>query len=222
MLPLKIHEKYPKECKQILKTCKRLYKKNMLAAADGNISLRVADGVLITPSGVSKAFCEPEDIGLVSLENKIISGNPSSERLMHLAVYNHLPQAKAVVHCHPPTAIAWSVAFPDDKELPNNCLSEVVLATGHIPIVPYARPGTQDMGDVLKPFLSEHKVMILSRHGGLCWGDSLEEATMGMERLEHSAEILYRAKTLNGLSFLPEDEMAALYELRKKIGNKTL
>lgn len=222
MLPMKVYEKYHKECKQILKVCKRLYKKNMLAAADGNISLRVNDGVLITPSGVSKAFCEVEDIGLISLSNEILSGDPSSERLMHLAVYNQLPQARAVVHAHPPTAIAWSVAFPEDKELPNNCLSEVVLAAGHIPIVDYARPGTQDMGDVLKPLLAEHKIMILSRHGGLCWGETIEEATLGMERLEHSAEILYKAKTLNDLSFISDQEMQALYELRKKIGNKTL
>ncbi len=219
---MKPYEKYKDECKQIIKVCKRLYKRNMLAAADGNISLRVKDGILITPSGQCKAFIEEEDIALVTPENEIKYGNPSSERLMHLAVYNHTGEAKAVVHAHPPTAIAWSVAFPDDKELPNGCLSEIILAAGRIPIVPYARPGTQGMGDVLKGFIDEHKIMILSRHGGLCWGDSLEEATKGMERLEHSAEILYRAKTLGQLTYLNEDEIQALYKLRQQIGNKTL
>ena len=219
---MKPYEKYPEICEQIIEVCKRLYNRNMLAAADGNISFRVDEGVIITPSGVSKAFCKKEDIGLVTLDNEILYGTPSSERLMHLSVYNNCPDAKAVVHAHPPNAIAWSVAFPELKELPNNCLSEVVLACGHIPVVPYARPGSQSMGDVLIPFLNEHKVMILARHGGLCWGDSLEEATLGMERLEHSAEILYRAKTLNDLSFISDEEMQALYEIRIKIGNKTL
>jgi len=216
------HIKYKEECKQIIKVCKRLYKRNMLAAADGNISLKVGDGILITPSGKAKAFIEPEDICLVSQDNEILSGNPSSERLMHLAVYNHTPLAKAVVHAHPPTAIAWSVAFPNEKELPNECLSEIILAAGRIPIIGYARPGTQTMGDVLKEYLDEHKIMILSRHGGLCWGDSLEEATMGMERLEHSAEILYKARTLGPLTYLDDEEMEALYLLRKQIGNRTL
>jgi len=78
------------------------------------------------------------------------------------------------------------------------------------------------MGDVLKEYLPEHKVMILSRHGGLSWGDSLTEAWMGMERLEHSAEILYKAKTLGGLTELEAQEVKALYEMRKQIGNKNL
>lgn len=219
---MKPSEKYPKFCQDIIEVCQHLHGRNMLAAADGNISMRVEEGVLITPSGIPKAFCKPEDIALVSLDNKVLYGNPSSERLMHLTVYNKTDMAKAVVHAHPPTAIAWSVAFPEMKELPNNCLSEVVLAAGHIPFVPYARPGTQEMGDVLEDYLDEHKIMILSRHGGLCWGESLLEAYMGMERLENSAEILYKAKTLNDLTYLNEEEMGALYELRKKIGNKTL
>ncbi|MEM7645520.1 MAG: class II aldolase/adducin family protein [Pseudomonadota bacterium] len=219
---MKPYERFPKECEDLIQVCRRLYNRNMLAAADGNVSLRTSEGVLVTPSGLSKAFIEPKDIALVTLENDILYGNPSSERLMHLAVYNQCPEARAVVHAHPPHAIAWTVAFPEQKELPNNCLSEIVLAAGHIPIIPYARPGTQDMGDVLKPYSLDHKIMILSRHGGLCWGDTLDEATLGMERMEHSAEILYKAQTLKGLSFINDEEMQALYELRKKIGNKSL
>ena len=215
-------EVYPSECSEIIQVCQRLYNRNMLAAADGNISMKVADGILITPSGKSKAFIEAEDIAFITQDNEILFGRPSSERLMHLAIYNQVKEAQAVVHAHPPTAIAWTVAFPEMKELPNNCLSEIVLAAGHIPIISYARPGTAAMGEVLKPYSKDHKIMILSRHGGLCWGDSLEEATMGMERLEHSAEILYRAQGLGGLSYIDDSEMQALYEIRKQIGNKSL
>ena len=222
MSTLEPYKKYPELCDQILKVCRRLYDRNMLAAADGNISVRVEEGVITTPSGVSKAFIEAKDLALVSLSNDILYGNPSSERLMHLAIYNNIESAKAVVHAHPPFAISWSVAFPELEELPNNCLSEVVLACGRIPIISYARPGSQAMGDVLFPEAHDHKVMVLSRHGGLSWGDDLAEAMLGMERLEHSAEILYRAKTLNKLSFLPKDEMKALLEMRKQIGNRSL
>lgn len=218
---MKPFKKYSAECKDIVAICKRLYKRNLLAAADGNVSVLVKDGVLITPSGKSKAFIDEKDIALITLDDTIIYGEPSSERLMHLAVYANAPDAKAVVHAHPPTAIAWSVAFPEQKELPNNCLSEIVLAAGQIPIVPYGRPGTEKMGSALLPYL-QHKIMILSRHGGLSWGDSLEEAAMGMERLEHAAEILYKAKTLNGLSFIDDKEMKALTKKRKEMGNKTI
>jgi len=214
---------YPEACAQIVEVGRRLHGRNMLAAADGNVSMRVAeDIILITPSGLPKGFLRPEDICAVTPDNRILAGKPSSERLMHLAVFNKCPEAKAVVHAHPPHGIAWSIAHPDMKELPSHSLSEVILAVGAIPFVPYARPGTGHMGAALELFLPHYRVMILSRHGGLSWGEDLLEAYMGMERLEHSAEILYKAATLKELTFLPDEEVKALKEMRKEMGPKTL
>jgi L-fuculose-phosphate aldolase len=207
----------------ILEICQRLHARNMLSAADGNVSYRIDDqNILITPSGIAKAFMKVSDMAVITLDNKIISGNPSSERLMHLEVYKTCPDAKAVIHAHPTTAIAWSIAQPELKKLPSDCLSEVILATGDIPFVKYARPGTQAMGDVLKPYLPHCKAMILSRHGAITWGKSLDEAYRGMERIENSAQILATAKQLGGINPLPVEEIAYLYELRKKIGNVLL
>lgn len=206
--------------KQIVEICVRLHDRNMLAAADGNISYRVTDEeILITPSGVAKAFMEPEQMAVVNIKGEVLEGKPSSEMLMHLEVFRCCPTAKAVVHAHPPTAIAWSVARPELQKLPSNCLSEVILAAGDIPFVPYARPGTEDMGKVLIPFLPTHQALILRNHGALCWGADLEEAYRGMERIEHSAQILAAAEKLGGMKPLPPEEIAYLYELRKKIGN---
>lgn len=204
---------------KILEICKRLHARNMLAAADGNISYRISnDQILITPSGISKAFMSVDDIATITLDNKIISGNPSSERLMHLQVFKQCPEAVAVIHAHPTHAIAWSIAKPHLKKLPSHCLSEVILATGDIPFVHYARPGTQDMGDVLKEFLPAHRALILKRHGALTWGGDLEEVYRGMERIENSCEILALAEKLGGLHPLPAEEVEYLYNLRKKIG----
>ncbi len=195
----------------------------MLSAADGNISVRINDeNILITPSGVSKAFMNADQMAVITLDNKIISGNPSSERLMHLEVYRTCPEAKAVIHAHPTTAIAWSIAQPNLEKLPSDCLSEVILATGDIPFVDYARPGTQAMGDVLKKFLPEYKALILRRHGAITWGGSLDEAYRGMERIENSAQILALAQQLGGIHPLPKEEIEYLYQLRKKIGNVLL
>ncbi len=205
---------------QILQVCQRLHARNMLSAADGNISYRIDDQhIVITPSGIAKAFMKASDMAVITLDNKIISGNPSSERLMHLQVFKTCPDARAVIHAHPVTAIAWSIAQPEMKKLPSDCLSEVILATGDIPFVNYARPGTQDMGEVLKPYLPDYKAMILRRHGALTWGSSLDEAYRGMERVENSAQILATAKHLGGIHPLPREEIEYLYELRKKIGN---
>ncbi|MFZ3229722.1 MAG: class II aldolase/adducin family protein [Pseudobdellovibrio sp.] len=209
--------------KEIVTICQRLHERNMLAAADGNISFRLSDDeILITPSGIAKAFMTAEQMAVINLKGEVIIGKPSSEKLMHLEIYKQCPSAMAVVHAHPPTAIAWSIARPELTKLPSDCLSEVILATGDIPFVPYARPGSQDMGKVLIPFLPKHQAMILRNHGAICWGASLDEAYRGMERIEHSAQILAAAVKLGGLHPLPAQEIEHLYEMRKKIGNVLL
>lgn len=205
---------------QIVEICKRLHQRNMLAAADGNISVRLSDSeILITPSGIAKGFMKPEQMAVINLNGDILFGKPSTERLMHLEIFKRCPNAKAIVHAHPPTAIAWSIAEPKLEKLPSNCLSEVILATGDIPFVPYARPGTEQMAEVLVPFLPNHRALILRCHGAVTWGEDLEEAYRGMERIEHSAQILASAKKLGGLYPLPDEEIKYLYELRAKIGD---
>lgn len=209
--------------REIVDICERLHRRNMLAAADGNISFRISDKeILITPSGIAKGFMKPEEMAVIDLDGKVLKGNPSSERLMHLEVFKSSEKAKAIIHAHPPTAIAWSIAQPQLDKLPSDCLSEVILATGDIPFVPYARPGTSQMGEVLKPYLPQHRALILRNHGAVAWGESLDEAYRGMERIEHSAQILATAKQLGGLHPLPAEEIAYLYELRKKIGEVLL
>lgn len=210
------------ERQKIVEICRDLHAQNMLAAADGNVSCLLPDGkILITPSGVSKARMSTSDLALIDLDGTVREGNPSSEREMHLFIYRNCPKAQAVVHAHPPHAIAWSIAQPNLKELPQNSLSELILATGKVPIIPYARPGTSDMGEVLKPFVPQSRVMILARHGALSWGENLAEAFMGMERVEHSASILKIATELGGITDLPKPEVDALWAMRHQLGDQS-
>lgn len=208
---------------QICEVGQRLSQKNYLASCDGNISFRLSeDLILITPSGVPKGRLRPEDMALLNVNGEILEGNPSSERKMHLAVYQNCLNARAVVHAHPPHAIAWTVGRPDLKQLPSDCLSEVILAAGDIPIVPYARPGTSEMGENLLEYLPQYRALILARHGALTWGESLDEAGNGMERIDHSAQILLLASQLGPLTSLPQEEVSYLREVRKKLGEKLL
>ena len=78
------------------------------------------------------------------------------------------------------------------------------------------------MADVLRPYLPQHRAVILRNHGAVAWGEDLEEAYRGMERIEHSALVLKSAKELGGLHPLPHAEINFLYELRKKIGETLL
>ena len=171
--------------------------------------------------GKEKAFITPAEMAVITLDNKIISGNPSGERLMHLTIYQHCPTAKCVVHAHPPSAIAWSISNKKLKSLPSDSLSELILTTPTIPIVPYARPGTQSMGNNLIPYLPELKLFILAHHGALAWGETVDEAWYGMERLEHTADILLRATMLRKIESLPKKEIKALHKLREQLKSST-
>ena len=203
----------------LCEACRRLHDRNLLAAGDGNLSARLPDGrIAMTPSGVAKAWIRPEDFTFLRLDGTILHGQPSSERQMHLVIYGACPEAKVVVHAHPPTAIAWTLARTELQALPSEALPEVILGAGAIPIVPYARPGTAALAEGLRPFLPEHRLLVMARHGAVCWGEDAGEAAGGVERLEHVAQILKAAVELGGLSPLPADELEALRRLRAELG----
>lgn len=195
----------------------------MLAACDGNISYRCDDNtILITPSGKPKFLLDESDIAIIDIDGKLIEGKPSSEMLMHLEVYRTRADARAVIHAHPPTAVAYSIAHPDAEEIPAKSFSELILAAGKIPIVPFQIPGSLEMGTALLPFIKHSKVMALARHGALSFGKDLVEAYNGMERLEHSCEILLKAQSFGAVTELDEQTIEQLYAMRKKLGDKTL
>ena len=195
---------------QIPSICKRLYKKNLIAGSDGNISEKIGSHIFITPSGVDKSEIKEEDLCIIDLQGKDLKGRPSTEKYMHLAVYKYQSQAQAVVHAHPPSAIALSLARPKWKNLPP-ALPEIVMALGEVPFVPYTKPGTKDLGEVLKPFVQKSKALILSHHGAVTWGESLEEAALIMEQLEHSCKILCLSEAMGKTVVLSEKEIKKLF-----------
>ena len=117
---------------EIRDACAHLHTRGLLAAADGNVSVRLPDDtVVLTPAGVNKARLLPGSLARVALDGRILDGRPSTERAMHLAVYRTCPEARVVVHAHPPTAIAWTLARPELEELPTDAVVHAVLyATG--------------------------------------------------------------------------------------------
>src|SRR3989344_5194083 len=111
----------------LIQAAKQLHQKNYLAACAGNLSYKTSDNhILITPKGKPKAQLTIDDFATMTHDGRILTGEPSSERSMHLCIYQHCPKAKCVIHAHPPTAIAWTIAHPELTELPNECLSEMI------------------------------------------------------------------------------------------------
>lgn len=212
---------YSKEIEQVIEIGRRLYAKGFIAGVDGNLSIRLnSREILITATGVSKGFLEPEDLVVADYTGKTVSGDrqPSSEMKMHLAVYNGRDNIHACCHAHPPYATAFSVV---EKILPPNILPEVVLTLGQIPLVEYAPPGTAAVPRALEKHLKEHDSFILTNHGVLTLGRNLFEAFYRMETVEHYAKIIYIAEQSGKLNFLDLDEVRRLEKLRETLGTQT-
>ncbi len=198
---------------------RRLYSRNLLAAGDGNLSVRLPDNSFaISPSGVCKAMLQPTDFARVALDGSVLEGSPSSEYKMHLVIFQACAEARVVLHAHPPTAIAWTLARPHWTELPCEAMPEVILGAGRIPILPYARPGSEELAEDLRAAAPHHRLLLLARHGAVAWGESVEEALGGLERVEHVSQILKSAFEMGGWTDLPGDEIAALKDMRERMG----
>ncbi len=201
--------------KQIIEVCKKLYKNNFLVACDGNISVKENENLIkITPSGVPKYSLKEEQICSIDKKGHPLKGKASSEKSMHLTIYQQQIKAQAIVHAHPPCSVSLSLARPTWKELPL-ALPEIVIALGRVPFVEYVQPGTKEMGECLIPYLKESSAFILSHHGAVTWGENLEEAYMRMEWLEHSCKIILKAESIGEVRSLPEKELQKLWKMRE-------
>jgi L-fuculose-phosphate aldolase len=212
-----------RRAREIVRLCRRLAARGWVAACDGNVSARLDDDrILVTPTGHYKTQIVPAELAEICLDGRVVRGQPTSELALHLAVYQSCPEARVVVHAHPPIATAWTVARPDLDELPVDCVAEVILGVGRIPFVDYARPGSPGVAAAVTPYLPGHRVLVLRRHGALAWGESGEEAFAGIDRLEHSAQLLLAAQTIGGLTPLPREEVEELRRLRRARGARVV
>lgn len=194
----------------LVNICHAMYQKGFIASSEGNASARLGpDRILITTRGVHKGFLRAEQLIETDLDGKALSEEyaPSSEIALHLAAYREREDIAAVIHAHPTTAIACTLA---DVSLADGTLPEVVTALGAIPTVPYITPGTREAGEAICPFICEFDALMLARHGSVTVGETLQEAYSRLEMLEHAAQILFRAHLLGGGRPLPEAEVTRL------------
>ena len=208
--------------KQMCDIGKRIYDRGMVAANDGNISVKIGENeFLCTPTGVSKGFMTPEYICKVDAEGKVIQANPgfkpSSEIKMHMRVYKNRPDVKSVVHAHPVYATGFAIA---GIPLTQPIMPEAVIALGCVPIAEYGTPSTNEIPDHVEKYLQSFDAVLLENHGALTYSDSLLNAYHKMESVEFYAKLLYISKQLGGPKELSHDQVEKLYEIRRKFGLK--
>lgn len=194
---------------------RRMYARRMVAANDGNISVRLSEKeILCTPTGVSKGFMKPEQLCKIDFSGKVLEMEegfgPSSEVKMHLRVYQKRPDIMAVVHAHPIFATSFAVM---GRALESPIMPEVIVNFGRIPLAPYGTPSTAEIPDAIEPYLTDYEAILLESHGALTWAKDLTTAYMKMESVEFYAELLYRTTQLGGPRELSEERLMRLREI---------
>lgn len=192
------------------------YERHLLVAMDGNLSALLPDNtILCTKAGCHKGFLTDDDLVVIDRTGRKLrgAGNPTSEMAMHLACYDERPDVRAVVHCHPPIAIAFTIA---GVSMARCVLPEVVLTLGTVPTVPYETTGTKTLADKIRPYVREHDAVLMDTHGAVTCGASILDAFCKMETLEHTALITKTARDLGGVKELPASEAVKLRSMGLK------
>jgi L-fuculose-phosphate aldolase len=193
---------------ELVEICHRLHARDLIGAAEGTVSVRLGpDRFLVTASGVGKGQLSAQDLVVVDGRGERTSGTgrPSTELRMHLAAYAARPDVAAIVHAHPITAVALTVAGAPP---PNDLVPEAAVTLGEVAVAPFATPGTDEVPASLAPLLPRHDVILLERHGAIALGRTLGEAYDRMETLERVARIALAARLLGRCEPLPEAAVA--------------
>ncbi len=204
---------------EIVRFGKMLHQNGLVAATDGNLSVRLENGnVLCTPTLMSKGLMEPEDLVTVDPGGAKVNGSRgmSSEIAMHLLIYRLRPDVGAVVHAHPPTATGYAAAgIALDRAL----CSEIIVTLGSVPLASYETPGTQELAEALAPLVAEHDAILMANHGVVTCGADLLTAYMNMETVEHFAKIALVTHLLGKQQPLSDQHVDKLREMRVKYRN---
>lgn len=205
--------------RQIARYCRLMYEKGWVSYHDGNLTARLGNGrFMSTPTAMSKGDVTPEAIIVVDAKGRTVSGRlrPFGELPLHLAVYSCRPEVNCVVHAHPPYASGFAVAgLTFDAAV----TAEFTVALGErIPLVPFNPVKSPAMAVEIGKAATVCNAMLLANHGALAFGETVEQAFLRMELLEHHARINLIAGLLGGAKSLPAGIVQSLAEDRRKAG----
>lgn len=192
--------------KTFIEICHLLHAKGLVSGSGGNVSMKVGDRVLITPTGRSLGFITEDDLVWVEKDGTYTNGIPSKEVMMHLSCYEARPDITAVVHVHS----VYSVAISCRKDIdPYDAMPHYTpgyaMRVGKLPVVGYSLPGSAELAEDVKRVLKVRNSVLLQNHGSVICGKSLEEAFDIMEEIEKNAHLCYVLGD-KGVALTPEQE----------------
>lgn len=208
--------------KEIAEIGHRIWQKGFCAGNEGNHSVRISDDrVLCTPTGISKGFLEPDDVCLIDMDGNMVEPNArgrqrTSEVKVHLAIYKHRPDIKAVIHSHPPHATAFAMA---GIPLPQSIHPEAEIFLGHVPTAPYATPSTDDLPDSITPLIGPYtNSVLMGNHGTVNFSTDLIDTYYKLEILDAYCRILILTKQIGQVRQLDRPQMRDLLEVKQQFG----
>lgn len=203
---------------EMIRVGKKLWERQYVDGNGGNISYRIGqEYVICTPTMCSKGDLAPEDLSLINMENARVCGDRphTSEVLLHLEIYKAVPQARAVIHCHPPHATAYAIT---GLTPPGNVIPEQEVFVGPLAITPYETPGTKRFAETVLPYAQKHNTILLGNHGIVCWADTLTHAEWLVEIVDTYCRTIMLAQSLGPIKNIAADKVTDLLEIKKKLG----
>jgi len=205
--------------KEMIQTWRKLWERHYVDGSGGNISARLSrNRVICTRSLCSKGDMTMNDFAVVDMKGNQLAGRHarSSEILLHLEIYKAVPQAHAVIHCHPPHALAYALAgtVPQPSLVP-----EYEVFIGKVSLAPYETPGTAEFARSVLPYVQTQNLVLLQNHGIVCWADTVTHAEWCVEIFDtYCRALLLAAQTGAELKPIPEPKIAELKAIRQKLG----
>lgn len=197
---------------------KSLFDRGLTAGSSGNISVRIEDGYLATPTNSCLGFLEPDRLSKLDAEGRHVSGDaPTKELPLHFAFYEGRAECRAVVHLHSTFATALSCLSDVDRtDAIPPITPYVVMRVGRVPVVPYTRPGSPDVKPLIAAIVGEHSAALLENHGPIVSGASLDSTVFAIEELEEAAKlaIITRGMPVRYLGREAIEELNRTFKLR--------
>ena len=176
-----------------------LHARGLAHGSSGNISARLDDGILVTPTNSCLGRLDPARISKLAPDGRLISGDPpSKEGFLHLAMYEERQSARAIVHLHSTHCVAVScLCHPDPDDVLPPITAYFVMRIGKLPLVEYFAPGDRALAEAVRDKARRHHAVLLANHGPVVAGKSLDDAVYNAEELEETAKLFLM---LNGRS----------------------
>ena len=204
---------------ELVRWGRSLFERGLTSGSSGNLSVRLADGFLVTPTNACLGFLEADRLAKLGCDGSLLSGDaPTKETFLHLAIYRARPAARAVVHLHSTFATLLSCLSDTDRADAIPPMTPYVhMRVGRVPVLdPFVLPGTAAIAPLIEAAAPDHAGLLLANHGPVVAGVSLEAAVFAIEELEEAARLAVFARGL-AVRRLPPETLAALdasYRLR--------